>query len=47
VIVGLTVTDDGIGTVFLIFAASALLGTVICGIWGVETKRRILEEVSP
>jgi putative MFS transporter len=47
VIVGLTVTDGGIGTVFLIFAASALLGTVICGIWGVETKRRILEEVSP
>ena len=47
VIVGYTLADGGVATVFLTFGGVAVLGAIICALFAVETKRRILEEVSP
>jgi putative MFS transporter len=37
----------GLGNVFLLFAAVAVVGAVITGLFAVETKGRVLEDVSP
>jgi putative MFS transporter len=41
------IVGSGLGAVFLVFAAVGLIGAVITGLFAVETKGRILEEVSP
>jgi MFS transporter, putative metabolite:H+ symporter len=45
-IVGLMVAT-GLGTVFLGFGIVAALAAVITGLFAVETKGRVLEEISP
>jgi MFS transporter, putative metabolite:H+ symporter len=45
-IVGLIV-GGGLGRVFLVFALVAVVGAVVTGLFAVETKGRVLEEVSP
>jgi len=37
----------GLGNVFLMFAAVAVVGAIVTGAFAVETKGRVLEEVSP
>ena len=46
VIVGMIV-GGGLGRVFLVFAVVAVVGAIVTGLFAVETKGRILEEVSP
>jgi putative MFS transporter len=41
------IVGSGLGTVFLVFAAVGVVGAVITGFFAVETKRRVLEEISP
>ncbi len=41
------IVGSGLGNVFLLFAAVAVLGAVITGVFAVETKGRILEDISP
>ncbi len=38
---------SGLGSVFLVFAAVAVVGAVVTALFAVETKGRILEDVSP
>src|SRR5579862_6555054 len=38
---------SGLGTVFLMFAAVAVVGVVVTALFAVETKGRVLEDVSP
>jgi len=45
-IVGATV-GSGLGNVFLMFAIVAVIGALVTGVFAVETKGRILEDVSP
>jgi putative MFS transporter len=45
-IVGLIV-GSGLGTVFLMFSAVAVVGAIVTGLFAVETKGRVLEEISP
>jgi putative MFS transporter len=45
-IVGLVV-GSGLGKVFLMFAAVAVVGAVVTALFAVETKGRVLEDVSP
>ena len=47
IVVGMTIVDFDIATVFLMFAGVSLLGAAIAGVFAVETRRRVLEEVSP
>jgi len=37
----------GLSTIFLAFGAMALIAAVVTGLFAIETKKRILEEVSP
>jgi len=46
-VVGFTVGSYGLANVFLVFGLIALVGGVIAGLFGTETKGRVLEEVSP
>ena len=47
-IVGFLMAKYGnIGLVFLMMAAVATWGAIVVGVWGEETKRRVLEELSP
>jgi putative MFS transporter len=41
------IVGSGLGAVFLVFAAVAVVGAIITGLFAVETKRRVLEEISP
>ena len=41
------IVGSGLGAVFLVFAAVAVVGAVITGLFAVETKHRVLEEISP
>ncbi len=41
------IVGSGLGHVFLLFAAVAVVGAIITGLFAVETKGRILEDVSP
>jgi putative MFS transporter len=41
------IVGSGLGTVFLVFAAVGVVGAVITGFFAVETKGRVLEEISP
>jgi putative MFS transporter len=42
-----TMIGYGLGSVFLTFGLVALLAAVVVGTFAIETKGRILEEVSP
>jgi MFS transporter, putative metabolite:H+ symporter len=42
----LSATND-VGNVFLMFAAAGLVGTLVVIFFGVETSRKLLEEISP
>ena len=41
------IVGSGLGAVFLVFAAVAVVGAVVTGLFAIETKRRVLEDVSP
>jgi putative MFS transporter len=47
ILVALVVTDFGIRYVFAVFAAVALIGGVVTLLFGIETKGKVLEELSP
>lgn len=47
VVVGLIVADSGVAWVFCFFGLVALIGAVVCWRFMIETRGRILEEVSP
>lgn len=46
-ITGMVVAGYSISLVFIIFAVVALIGAIITGIFAIETKGKILEEISP
>ena len=46
-VVGTLVAGGGLGTVFLVFGLTVLLAAVVVALFAVETKGRVLEEVSP
>ena len=46
-VIGYVLQSKGLGADFLMLAAVSLFGAVVMLIWGVETKKRLLEEVSP
>ena len=46
-VVGWTMAHFGIQYVFIIFAGVLLLGALITGLFAIETKGRVLEELSP
>ncbi len=41
------IVGSGLGAVFLVFAVVAVVGAVVTGLFAVETKRRVLEDISP
>ncbi len=41
------IVGSGLGAVFLVFAAVAVVGAIVTGLFAIETKRRVLEEISP
>lgn len=41
------IVGSGLGAVFLVFAAVAVVGAIATGLFAVETKRRVLEDISP
>jgi MFS transporter, putative metabolite:H+ symporter len=47
ILVGFVVADFGIRYVFAVFAAVALVGGIVMLLQGIETKGRVLEELSP
>lgn len=47
IIIGYVLQNAGLGADFLMLAALALLGALIMVLFGVETRKRLLEEVSP
>ncbi len=47
VLVGYVLPGYGVSGVFVMFGGVAILGAIITGLFGVETKNRVLEEVSP
>jgi len=46
-VVGMMVADSGLKSVFLVFALVALAAAIIVGLFAIETKGRVLEEISP
>jgi MFS transporter, putative metabolite:H+ symporter len=46
-LIGFVVAESGIALVFAAFAVVALVGGVVCFFFAVETKGRVLEELSP
>lgn len=46
-VVGMMVADSGLTSVFLVFALVAASASIIVGLFAVETKGRVLEEISP
>ena len=47
VLIGWVLQIGSVGAVFAMLGACAALGSVICLVWGVETKGRALEELAP
>jgi putative MFS transporter len=45
--VGNILPGHGVGGVFIMFGGVAILGAIITGLFGVETKNRVLEDISP
>src|SRR5579863_2668219 len=41
------IVGSGLAAVFLVFAVVAVAGAVVTGLFAVETKRRVLEDISP
>jgi hypothetical protein len=37
----------GVQSIFLMFGCVSLIAAVVLPLWGIETKQRILEELSP
>ena len=46
-VVGMMLADSGLTSVFLVFALVALAASIIVGLFAIETKGRVLEEISP
>jgi putative MFS transporter len=46
-VVGMILPASGLGGVFLMFAIAALVGGVITMLFGMETRGKTLEELSP
>lgn len=46
-VVGHLVADGGLGTVFLTFGLTVLAAAIVVALFAVETRGRVLEEVSP
>jgi putative MFS transporter len=46
-VVGTTLAAGGLGTVFLVFGIAALVASLVVALFATETKRRVLEEISP
>ena len=46
-LIGYMLPRAGINAVWLLFGVSALLGAVICALFSIETRGRVLEELSP
>ena len=46
-VVGVMVADGGLKTVFLTFGLVAACASLIVGLFAIETKGRVLEEISP
>jgi MFS family permease len=44
---GFMLTRYNLGSVFLSFAAVSLVGSVVAGLFAMETRERVLEEISP
>ena len=45
--IGFTIETYHLGAVFLVFGAMACIGALITGLFSIETKDRVLEEISP
>jgi MFS transporter, putative metabolite:H+ symporter len=43
----LLAADLGVQSIFLLFGGVALVAAVVVPLWGIETRQRVLEEVSP
>jgi len=46
-LLGLVLADYGISSVFLLFGIVPLIGATVVALFGIETKGRVLEEISP
>jgi putative MFS transporter len=46
-VIGYVLQNGGLSADFLMLGSLAVLGAIIMVLFGVETKRRLLEEVSP
>jgi MFS transporter, putative metabolite:H+ symporter len=46
-VIGLVIADFGIQYVFIVFAGVLLVGAIVTALVGIETKGRVLEELSP
>ena len=44
---GLVLADYGISSVFLLFGLVPLIAATVVALFGIETKGRVLEEISP
>jgi putative MFS transporter len=47
IIVGFTLSNSNVGVVYLMFGLVSLLGAIVIVVFGVETRGKILEELSP
>jgi putative MFS transporter len=46
-VVGTTLAKGGLGDVFVVFGVAALVSSIVFALFATETKRRVLEEISP
>jgi len=46
-VVGTTLAKGGLANVFLVFGVAALVASLVVALFAVETKKRVLEEISP
>jgi MFS transporter, putative metabolite:H+ symporter len=44
---GLLAANLGVQSIFIMFGCAALIGAVVVPVWGIESKQRVLEELSP
>jgi putative MFS transporter len=44
---GLLAANLGIASVFVMFGGVALIAALVVPLWGIESKQRVLEELSP
>jgi putative MFS transporter len=47
IFIGFVLQEAGLGADFLMLAGLAVLGCIVLAVFGVETRQRLLEEVSP